>query len=113
MKIKFLVVDDIKLSTETVEIDIKDCPFDIPKNKAKLKGFCRSIALLKEHYKECAIENITIDDSQDKAARNKYDAYSVHKFAEFLQDYARACQSSGYSGIGVMDIEDKMQEFLL
>lgn len=71
MKINFLILDNIKLANETVEIDIKNCPFDIPKNKSKLKGFCRSIALLRGHYKGCIIENIIIDDSQDKATKNK------------------------------------------
>lgn len=109
-KIVFEIEDDIKLSSETIEINADSLPFDIPSNVNKLKAFCRSVAMLREHCKESVISNIRV--YQERALPQRYDAYSVHKFAEYLQDYAKACKASGYNGIGVMDIEDTMEEFL-
>lgn len=35
----------------------------------------------------------------------------LDEFAEYLEEYARACQASGYDGIGKNDIIDKLKEF--
>lgn len=109
-KIVFEIEDDIKLSSETIEINADSLPFDIPSNVNKLKAFCRSVAMLREHCKESVISNIRV--YQERALPQRYDAYSVHKFAEYLQEYAKACEETGYDGISATDIEDKMQEFL-
>ena len=109
-KIVFEIEDDIKLSSETVEINADSLPFDIPTDAGKLKSLCRSVAMLKGHYKESVISNIRI--VKERVLPQRYDAYSVHKFAEYLQEYAKACEETGYDGISAMDIEEKMQEFL-
>ena len=36
---------------------------------------------------------------------------AVRDFAEFLQDYAASCAYSGYDGIGVEDIAEKLEEW--
>lgn len=36
---------------------------------------------------------------------------AVRDFAEFLQDYVRACEYYGYEGIGVEDIAEKLKEW--
>ena len=38
-------------------------------------------------------------------------AEAVKEFAEKLKEYARACKSSGYDGIGENDIDEKLKEY--
>lgn len=36
---------------------------------------------------------------------------ALKEFAEYLKEYARACKSSGYDGIGENDIDDLLKEY--
>ena len=38
--------------------------------------------------------------------------HAVKQFAEYLKEYAKACKESGYDGIGEIDIDEKLREFL-
>ena len=63
MNIKFFIDDDYKLSSETVDIQIKGDTFDIPKNISKLKNLCLAIAVLRGHPKTSGIKNIIAERS--------------------------------------------------
>lgn len=109
MRIRFTIEDDVKISSETVEIDVGNV-IDRPSNTAKLKPLCKAIATLRGHYRGAEISGIEVDDMRVRVKIET--AYSVEKFAERLQDYARDCQALGYDGIGPTDIGEELKEYL-
>ena len=60
MRISFFIDDDYKLSSETVDIELKGDVFDIPEKPEKLKAFCLVLARLRGHYYYCDVKNIKI-----------------------------------------------------
>lgn len=106
-RVTFYCDDDIKLSSGTEEFEIVDLP---DKRPFKLKGLCRQYALLKGHYKSCAIDNIKVKEvhpSWDLAYAKK----KIEDFVDYLVEYAKTCQDNGYDGIGTEDIKDKFKEY--
>ena len=55
-----------------------------------------------------------IDDRQQEIDEEtkRIEDEAVKNFAEMLTDYAQGVQASGYDGIGVEDIKDKLYEYL-
>ena len=111
MKIAFDIDDDIKISSEEVEMEIGDGAFEIPTDRSKLKPLCKAVAKLRGHWEQAEIERIRVVGDV-KASVTKVQAYAYLKdFANYLKEYARACKASGYDGIEENDIDDKLTEY--
>ena len=111
MKIVFAIDDDIKTSSEEVEIEISNNVFDVPLDRQKLKPLCKAVAKLRGHWAQAEVDRIRVI-GETKASVTKVQAYPYLKdFADYLKEYARACRASGYDGIGENDIDNKLTEY--
>ena len=108
IKITFYVDDDIKTSSELVEVEINSC-FDPPTKPDSLKSFRRSIALLRGHYKSCEISDIKTTAAKSNK-NNVYADYQVRKFAERVLEFAKR-NGNGYA-TSLHDLEEHIY-FLL
>lgn len=75
---------------------------------------CLSKAFLQSEEYNCLPDNKRQDLAVFAVFVKNYlekNGSELDEFAEYLEEYARACQASGYDGIGKNDIIDKLKEF--
>lgn len=64
-----------------------------------------------EYLKKALSNSIKINEAGEKELV-QVGQKAVKEFAEYLKEYAKACKESGYDGIGEIDIDEKLKEFL-
>lgn len=87
MTISFYCVDDVKISSESIDFDIDDGLFEIPKNYEKLRALCKAVAILRGHHSASGIVRIEVTNAREKRnSTNLIVEYELDKFCEFFKN---------------------------
>lgn len=92
-------IKDIKLALECCADEIDGCPKCPYARKNSKDGIA--------HCREMYLDALTLINECEKNSKQ-----TLAKFAEYLKDYVRQVQDVGYEGIGTVDIDEKLKEFL-